>query len=253
MTHKEIPKILIYRDQGVWPLSYKALFKTLRKIAEIKGYEVCSINAEAVTQGVWRDSCALFVVPGGRDVPYHEALKGAGCSHIKEYVEDGGLYLGICAGAYFGTSKVVFEKGTPREISDQRELQFFPGEGWGPLFGEEAYSYEEHACAYPITMNYKGESLSVYYSGGCTFKNAVLCDQTEVLATYQDLKDEPAAIIRCKVDRGLALLMGVHIELSSKQCQKSPELSAALERDEERRELIFGNLLTDLLKTRSLA
>jgi len=35
---------------------------------------------------------------------------------IREYVEQGGMYLGLCAGGYYGAQKVEFEVGTPLEV-----------------------------------------------------------------------------------------------------------------------------------------
>ena len=51
-----------------------------------------------------------------------------------DYVKSGGSYLGLCAGAYYGCARVVFEPGTPLEVVGGRELQFFPGTARGAAF-----------------------------------------------------------------------------------------------------------------------
>jgi len=43
-------------------------------------------------------------------------LKFKGNKLIREYVEQGGMYLGLCAGGYYGAQKVEFEVGTPLEV-----------------------------------------------------------------------------------------------------------------------------------------
>jgi glutamine amidotransferase-like uncharacterized protein len=51
-----------------------------------------------------------------------------------EFVQGGGSYLGLCAGAYYGCARVVFEPGTPLEVVGDRELAFFPGIARGAAF-----------------------------------------------------------------------------------------------------------------------
>lgn len=54
-----------------------------------------------------------------------------------EFVHAGGRYLGLCAGAYYGCARVVFEPGTPLEVVGDRELAFFPGIARGAAFPGE--------------------------------------------------------------------------------------------------------------------
>lgn len=50
-----------------------------------------------------------------------------------DYVERGGAYMGICAGAYYGCSEVQFEPGTALQVFGQRELAFWPGAAQGAV------------------------------------------------------------------------------------------------------------------------
>ena len=54
-----------------------------------------------------------------------------GNERIREYVSKGGKYLGICAGGYYASSYVEFEKSTTLEVLGDRELSFFPGKAIG--------------------------------------------------------------------------------------------------------------------------
>ncbi len=45
------------------------------------------------------------------DLPYCADLHGTGCTRIRAFVHAGGSYMGLCAGAYFGSSYCEFEKG----------------------------------------------------------------------------------------------------------------------------------------------
>ena len=84
-----------------------ACFSHLEK--ELKKYfEVSRISALEIIQDESQQP-ALFVVPGGADTPYHDALTGKGNQIIKKWVNQGTNYLGICAGAYYACSKVLFD------------------------------------------------------------------------------------------------------------------------------------------------
>jgi biotin--protein ligase len=41
---------------------------------------------------------------------------------IKEWVNEGGRYLGICAGGYFGCTEVIFDMGGDLEVKGTRDL-----------------------------------------------------------------------------------------------------------------------------------
>ena len=73
------------------------------------------------------ESAALLAIGGGYDLGYIRALKTDGLHNIKTYVERGGSYLGICAGAYLVCRRIEFDKGGKLEICQPRDLGFFPG------------------------------------------------------------------------------------------------------------------------------
>ena len=94
------------------------------------------------------------MIPGGRDRPYQASLQGEGVQAIKciavqcsakkciaahckavqcstlqciavlslvqlytrQFVESGGSYLGLCAGAYFAAARVSFQPGTDLQV-----------------------------------------------------------------------------------------------------------------------------------------
>jgi glutamine amidotransferase-like uncharacterized protein len=71
-----------------------------------------------------------------------------------EFVQSGGAYLGLCAGAYYATARVVFEPGTPMEVVGDRELAFFPGIGRGCAFpgALPQPTFAQHCCFYLQTL-----------------------------------------------------------------------------------------------------
>lgn len=187
----------------------------------------------------WADFCALLVIPGGADLGYCRALdgdfagsNGNGGAGIARYVREGGAYLGLCAGGYYGSGRCEFEVGHPLlEVVGKRELAFFPGVCRGGAFGGFEYNSEAGARAAVLTVG--EEALSIdgeapalpdefrcYVNGGGVFVDADrMSDQgVEVLATYGEPlavhggERGSAAVVCCRVGKGLAILTGPHIE-----------------------------------------
>lgn len=201
-------KILIYNDKGVSSTSAAHIKKELMRYPTLS---VSYINAEEICDGKWEQAQALFV-PGGADIPYHEALRGVGNKNIQTFVQEGGTYYGICAGAYYGCASIEFEKGFKNEVIGERELQFFQGVAVGTLFSPGSYSYHSDRGARDAQIAYGGQEHTVHYHGGCTFSGED--SSSEVLARYSELPGSPPAIIKCQVGKGAAILSGVHYEYS---------------------------------------
>ena len=68
------------------------------------------------------------MIGGGYDLGYIRALGQDGIDQVKGYVQTGGHYLGVCAGAYFASARVTFDEGGDLEVCGPRQLAFFPGE-----------------------------------------------------------------------------------------------------------------------------
>jgi biotin--protein ligase len=131
---------------------------------------------------------------------------------ISQFVWEGGCYIGICAGGYYGASRVVFDQGGLLEVVALRELGFFPGEAVGPLFGPFIYDSEEGARYVSISWQDRGTQprwISAYYNGGCMFLN-VERESVDVWSYYQTYQQ--AAVVACSWGRGQAVLSGVHPE-----------------------------------------
>lgn len=126
-------------------------------------------TAEEVIGGKLSEHCCLLVMPGGRDLPYVERLRGKGNEAISRFVENGGGYLGICAGAYYGCSAVQFAQGDPHlEVVGRRELSFFKGVSQGPVFAGFDYSTNEGAMAADIQLTRAGMEMFDYYTESVT-------------------------------------------------------------------------------------
>ena len=56
-------------------------------------------------------------MPGGRSRAFEGALHPEGTRVLREFVSArGGLYVGVCAGSYFGASSYAFDRGGPLQV-----------------------------------------------------------------------------------------------------------------------------------------
>ena len=199
---------------------------TLRRLLS-PNYAVIPITGDMILKEPWQSSCAALVFPGGADQGYCRTLNGAGNRRIRQYVEQGGKYIGFCAGGYYGTKRVEFEVGNKLlEVIGDRELAFYPGTSRGCAFSGFVYHSEKGARASELSINKSAVTsgaipnvLKSYYNGGGVFVDAPkYADQgIEILADYSDkldvdAGDGKAAIVYCKVGKGAALLTGPHPE-----------------------------------------
>lgn len=152
----------------------------------------------------------MLILPGGRDIPYHRALRGLGNEKVRRFVEEGGTYLGICAGAYYGAEEVVFDQGFPLEVCQKRELRFFEGKAIGPIFGGGTFCYKSQKGARLVKIQGEKEPFYAYYNGGCRFEGDL--SHARVLGVYLDLPGSFPAIIEVPIGKGRAILSGVHLE-----------------------------------------
>ncbi|KAK6357794.1 biotin holocarboxylase synthetase [Orbilia blumenaviensis] len=258
--------VLVYSGPGTSAEAIRQSTDTLRRLLT-PYYAVSPITAEALIKEPWPATCALLCVPGGADLGYCKSLNGAGTRALKQYVRRGGKYLGFCAGAYFASAEIEFEKGDPSlEVTGARELGFFPGLCRGAAF--KGFEYNSEAGARPCILDIAGKlsdigapgDLQCYYNGGGVFIDAdgLASRGVEVLARYREALDicdgsGNAAAVGCHVGAGYALLIGAHPEFSSEVCARR-EANSGSPRDwgfDETRRLEFMSALLKHLGLRS--
>lgn len=224
-TRKNI--ILLYEDEGASPRCLENLKYSLKAVVN-DSYEIKCVTAESVKQGIDQNSTALFIMPGGRATPYRQKLyekdEGIGNKMIKKFVEEGGNYLGLGAGAYYASGQVLFNQESLEEtdrisVSGEKLLSFFPGTARGPMFQPFIYNSQEGCKAIKLVFesdigeNIAQEKLNagyVYYNGGGFFE-PVAFPGTRKIACY-DTPAKHSAIIENLVGEGKVILSMVHPE-----------------------------------------
>ena len=226
--------VLVYNGAGTSPESVKNTIETLRLLLE-PYYAVSPVTARVLETEPWTTKTSVVVFPGGADLPYVRDCKKV-IPKIRDFVsKDGGLYIGICAGGYFGSGRCEFAKGDPcYEVTGPRDLKLFPGIARGPAFSGFKYNKEDGAKTVKLKVNgiENLQEAYSYYNGGALFVDAEKYPNVEVLAEYEDSVDVPfsddpnaanqdataaaAAIVLSSFGKGKALFIGPHPEISAK-------------------------------------
>ncbi|AUI67042.1 MULTISPECIES: BPL-N domain-containing protein [Glaesserella] len=157
--------------------------------------------------------CQMLIIPGGADRPYCAKLNGLGNQQIQQFVQDGGFYLGICAGAYYATKQIEFT-GKDYSVFEQRELAFFDGIAVGSLpdlTNQQYYGETADSKAF-TTLTFDDDNQSAfYYHGGPTF----LSESTSIDNVFAWYSGDRPAIVYGNYGKGKFLLSGVHFELQA--------------------------------------
>lgn len=254
--------IYVYNDQGVSAEALEHTIYTLETFAASvinknnnkKNLKIIikTINAADIKSGFWQSKATLLIMPGGADILYVKKLNGAGNAAIKNYVENGGAYLGICAGAYYGSAFIEFDAGGSLEVIGARELKFFPGKARGPLLAKYDYKSNSGARAASVNISITNldikraeiiheKNINLFFNGGPYFENASSFPNVSILGYYnhspqlkenegknqeefQEFKEEFKAnfpaIIYISYGKGKVILSGLHFEYSEELLAK---------------------------------
>ena len=182
--------VFIYSDEGTDKAGIASIEENCRKRLKLP-YRY--IKSEDILDGVLQGK-NIFVMPGGADLPYCKKLNGLGNRKIRKFIEDGGFYIGICAGAYYACRRINF-KGKDYEVSGDRELELFEGtaEGSLPFLTDGNYFSDDGVESKAmISLKFK-EKLSeeyFYYHGGPVFiPDSIINHKYRVIAKYEDKRN----------------------------------------------------------------
>jgi glutamine amidotransferase-like uncharacterized protein len=199
--------IAIYNDAGTSQTCIKSLEALLGH------HEIIKVNAEDIMSGAAFENLYALIMPGGADLPYCEKLTEPALQNIRDYIENGGNYIGICAGAYFACTAIEYNKGQTDEICGPRALGLVNAIAYG--------SHPQLAPYYDDTINTAsvvnlidqfGVPTHSFYHGGPAF--ALNDPDVRVVTQYAEIDNVPPAVITKQIGAGNVLLVGVHPEMT---------------------------------------
>lgn len=209
--------VVIYNGDGVWSMGALMLQKRL-SYSISSSYKISFMNTEEIKDNL--SNIKLLVIPGGADIPYTKSFSPSLLRKIKRWIGKGGSFLGICAGAYFSSAEIEFEKGTEAQVIGKRLLKLFGGKAVGAISEGRINPIAIDITCLNSTRNKKENdkesSLSMkmksYYHRGCWFENIEKDSNVKILANYSG--NGKPAIIWNKYKKGRFLLTGIHPEVS---------------------------------------
>lgn len=212
-------KILIYRDYGCADVS--SLKEELASLFSETGVEIGFTDAAGIAGGALKSDVLALFIGGGAGTPYRQKLGAGGNAAIRKYVENGGVYFGICAGAYYACREIIFERDVPELcIIDNCGLDLYDGRAVGTLrreFGLLPYAKTAFsAAAVDLRRPKETEAFKIHYHGGPYFEGD---PAAQVLAEYA-LETPAAAAVTKEFGRGRVILSGVHFEDSAERLSR---------------------------------
>lgn len=167
------------------------------------------VDASDILNGALTHRTQAFFMPGGASRYVAEKLNGQGNHLIRSYVASGGVYVGICAGAYYACRRTEWNDGASQVFHIDNELAFCPAVAVGDLRCFKTSTGKSAAITTIITS--KQKSHDVLYWQGPVFHH--LDTSITQHAWYKDVTDQPCAVISGNYGQGSYLLISPHLEI----------------------------------------
>lgn len=216
----------IYVDAGTWQPSIAAFKEVLEwkglTWEEVLASHVNSVNLTPLYKGIY--------FPGGWAPDYNQKIKTSGYQNIRNFINSGGAYIGVSAGAYFACDKIVWES-----VNYDYPLNLFGGNCIGPI--SEIAPWPDYVMttmdinqSHPAnafepsqrTVYYQGEPYFVPYAG----------QEMLTMARYSvpsnPSVDNTPGIISYNYGQGRVVLSGPHLELEEDSDRDNTTYAAGL-------------------------
>jgi glutamine amidotransferase-like uncharacterized protein len=185
------PIALVYRGPGACTNCWTSAAQTAKKA----GFRVRLVNDQLKDFSVFNQA-ALWVQPGGKSTTAARAMGADYLARIRDFVHQGGGYIGFCAGAFIATEKI----GT----SGMEGLGIVPGKTklWDPEDGPGRL----------IQVSWNHRIRSVYYHGGPFLDFGGVRDPSlQVYSQYENGQNAGAIL---NYGQGRVAVSGAHPEAS---------------------------------------
>jgi len=233
-----IRDIAIYNDtdRDEWPEggAWLPLVTATQVLVEALGYSWEFIDADDVNSNDLSQYYKIIFFPGGWAGGFNEYINETGYQNIRDFIADGGAYMGMCAGAFFASDQVFWRENfgldTPQNVYDY-PLDLWPGISDGVILDFQPWnSSTQTGCTdlpgarmvdLQIDQSLMPESdpiVNVLYYGGPVFRPpSGKWSNEQVIARYEMdgfSGDEEPAMILFPYGNGRVFLSAVHPELS---------------------------------------
>jgi glutamine amidotransferase-like uncharacterized protein len=205
-TERTQGDVALYSDAGCWQESVQAA----QKMFEWMGNRVTLVDAQFINRNSL-EGFKLLCIPGGDMYQYGQSLSASGKGNITGFVRSGGAYIGICGGAYFAATRILWQ-GTQLPMTP---LGLYAGAARGPV--DEIVPYPDFGMTtirvveprHSITRALPDSVAILYYWGP-----ELLPDDgagVSVLGTY--VGGGRPAMLAFSYGAGRVFLLGLHAEI----------------------------------------
>ncbi|MEM8945149.1 MAG: BPL-N domain-containing protein [Planctomycetota bacterium] len=208
-------QVAVFQGEGVG----KSAERLIASLSDVAGedYRVSRITVAQVRASKLA-GIDVLVHPGGSGSKQGKALGEAGRNAVRDFVEHGGGYLGVCAGAYLATNEYPWSLHLiDAKVVDRRHW----ARGKGPVTLQLSPRAREF-------FRHSDQEMTIHYGQGPLLARRewddVKVPDYESLAIYASEiaeKDAPrgimvgtSAAVRCKFGRGRVLCFSPHPELT---------------------------------------
>ncbi len=197
--------VAVYAGRGAWAESVAGF----KHFLDWKGISWEEVRARDINSTDLGSRYKVLFMPGGYAAAYSRAINEEGLKNIRRFVENGGGYIGACAGAYFASDYSISEG-----LTYDYPLDLFTGYLQG---ADQEIGYGEVWLmtllrtnkANVINAYEPGTTYGLYYGGPSFHPNAA--QPVEILSRYET-SGAPAAI-NFDYGAGRVVLLGTHPEI----------------------------------------
>ncbi len=181
----------IYSDRGAYHLGLIAS----QRFFQSHGITYTPLYREDLKRKETYEKISILYFPGGWSGYYSQDLQGKAAKLIREFVKKGGRYLGVCAGAYFASEKIIWEGKVYHP-----PLGIYRGVAIGPIRALAPWPLYTVA-----KVLYLGKEIEAFYYGGPYFQGP-----GAILGEY--VVNRKPAVVLAVYGKGMLLLSGLHFE-----------------------------------------
>jgi len=207
-------KLAVYTAEKVSSGELSARLRESFNAASIKPVTPASVRDGSA----FKDARAFFL-PGivDEESPYYQQLGAEGNAQIRKFVEEGGIFVGACAGAYYACEEISYAPPWAPAKATRPGLDFFNALARGPLpaFGLQNDGADRFSDCTTVNVSFKTASGEMATAGIAYGNGPALLPYEKddgditVIARYEDVPGKPIAVATRKIGKGLAVFLGV--------------------------------------------
>ena len=209
-------RVLVFQGEGVGK-SVHALIEALEK-SDADSFEIRRVSPEEIQRGTLQQADVL-IQPGGSGSRQGKALGEQGRQAVRDFVNRGGGYMGVCAGSYLATNDYDWSLNLiDAKVVDRRH--------WARGNGTVQLRLSPQATAF---FGYPSEQLEIHYGQGPLLSRREWDDEGvpdyQSLAIYrtgiakngapEGIMPGTSAIVRARYGDGRVFCFSPHPELTA--------------------------------------